>query len=261
MPGRRLLKSVIRRTLRSVGFDLFNSGSVLRVFSTRRQMWGLEPTRDLAKLLGTSTIRTMLDVGANEGQTSRQWVEVFPGATVWAFEPATQPFQRLSTLSQANPRVKSFQLALSDSAGPAEFRTNDFSTLGSLLPIRASYPHGRAAGSERVVTDRLDEFVRRHSIGTVDVLKVDTQGSDLHVLRGAGPLLGRGAVKAVLCELLFEPIYDGQASPADIFAILESAGFRLVCFYDMAASDEGLASWTDALFVHPEGIRRGQGAQ
>jgi FkbM family methyltransferase len=243
------LKSAIRGMLRLFGIEVFHSGSMVRLWPARHHVWGLEPTRDIAELLG-SDIRTMVDVGANEGQTARDWIEHFPNAAVWAFEPHAASFARLSQLSAASTRIKAFQLALSDATGAGELHTNQHSTLGSLLPIRDSFPYGKPTGSEPITTERLDNFVAQNAVGTIDVLKLDTQGFELRVLRGAGSLLERGGVRALLVEVNFEPIYEGQAAAADILTLLDDAGFRLVCFYGMAATAEGLASWTDALFVH-----------
>jgi FkbM family methyltransferase len=209
-----LWKPAVRRLLRLFGMEVFNDGAMIRLFRIDRRPWGLDPTQDLARLLGKDAITTIVDVGANEGQTAERWATTFGNATIWACEPASEPFAKL--VARRLPRTKPFRVALSDAAGEAEFYTNDFSTLGSLLPIEPRFEYGRPAGTERVQTERLDEFVRRNDIRTIDVLKIDTQGSEMRVLEGAKGLLSSARVKAVLCELEFEPIYRGQASPAEI---------------------------------------------
>ena len=72
---------------------------------------------------------------------------------------------------------------------------------------------------------RLDEWCRTEGVEAIDVLKVDTQGSELGVLQGTGDLLG--SCSLVECEVEFNPIYEGQPLFADVDAYLRSRGFVL----------------------------------
>jgi hypothetical protein len=57
------------------------------------------------------------------------------------------------------------------------------------------------------------------------MLKMDTQGYDLKVYRGAASSLGR--VQAVVSELSFQPIYEGMPDYRQMLAEFESAGFAV----------------------------------
>jgi FkbM family methyltransferase len=77
-----------------------------------------------------------------------------------------------------------------------------------------------------VETVTLDECLPAHGIESADFLKLDTQGSELDILRGADRML-RGHVVGVQVEVEFAPIYVGQPLFADIDVFLRGHGFVL----------------------------------
>ena len=88
----------------------------------------------------------------------------------------------------------------------------------------------------------------------IDLLKMDTQGYELHVLAGAEQTIRANNIAVVYSEVLFVPLYKGQAYFPEVYEHLVSRGFGLVNFYDTHYNDDGYLSWCDALFVHPMGI-------
>jgi hypothetical protein len=79
------------------------------------------------------------------------------------------------------------------------------------------------------------------------LLKIDTQGFDLEVLRGAMETLQSGLVKNVLIELSFMKIYQGQGSIPEIIELLDKQGISLIDFYEKIRQGNKLA-WCTALF-------------
>jgi FkbM family methyltransferase len=103
----------------------------------------------------------------------------------------------------------------------------------------------------------LDALLVGHQIDDVDFLKVDTQGSELHILRGASGILARAAV-GVEVEVEFAPIYKGQPLFADVDAHLRSLGFSLFdlrpCYWKRGigrgvGGPRGQIVWADALYL------------
>src|SRR5258708_19791342 len=97
---------VIKRRLRRVGN--------YRVIHARYK-WGLEPFDDLDKLIRPEEVRVVFDVGANEGNTPKLYLEHFPRATVHAFEPVKSTFSRLQEALRNKPGVRLHHFAPSDS--------------------------------------------------------------------------------------------------------------------------------------------------
>src|SRR5258706_12622244 len=60
---------------------------------------------------------TVLDIGANNGQFAADIFRVFPGVTVYSFEPITECYERLLLMREQQPTLHPIQLALSDRDG------------------------------------------------------------------------------------------------------------------------------------------------
>ena len=83
----------------------------------------------------------------------------------------------------------------------------------------------------------------------MDLLKIDTQGYEDRVLRGAGEMLTPTAIRMLLIEVSFVDLYENQASFADIFTLVTTRGYRLVGLYDARRDERGLIRWCDVLFT------------
>ena len=141
-----------------------------------------------------------LDVGANIGQYSLIASRlVGPEGTVHAFEPAPATGRMLLKNVRLNglSNVVVNRMAVSDRAGDAELLVNRESGLTSL----GRTGRGEVVGVERVPCITLDAYIEQHSIGRVGFLKVDVEGYEGHVLRGAQDLLEREEDLVVMCEL------------------------------------------------------------
>jgi hypothetical protein len=80
-------------------------------------------------------------------------------------------------------------------------------------------------GTEPLATTTLAAWAREAGVEAVDVLKLDVQGAELDILRGAGALLD--GVRALDLEVEFAPLYRGQPLFADVDAYLRERGFSL----------------------------------
>jgi FkbM family methyltransferase len=202
-----------------------------------RQMQGFSRTPDRA---------VAIDVGAHEGTFFQPLLRANLVSRVVLFEPHPGNAAGLRERSSA-PRVTVEELAVAASTGSAEFRFGDDTATGSVLqPIG---PTPVATLARIVPTTSLDDYAARHDLfERVNVLKIDTQGTDLAVLHGAEVLL-RESRPIVIVELIFTPLYEHQADPAEIISWLAGRGYRLAGFFDEHFSREGWLAWTDACFV------------
>jgi len=195
----------------------------------------------------------IFDVGANNGRAARWFTRAFPASPVWSFEPGTQAFEELAAAPDL-AHVKKFKLALSDTDGEATLKCFNGSELNSLLPrekIADSFIDPGSivpAGTQPVKTIRLASFVAEHQVGEIGLLKLDTQGFELHVLRGGEPLLRAGKVRLIQLEINFSPLYQGQPPLSEIYDYLTKLGFGMVGFYDVNRDDHGCMKWCDAVF-------------
>lgn len=177
----------------------------------------------------------VLDVGANLGQF-RSWArgEIGYRGRGISFEPLPSAAEHLRLQIQDDPSWQLRQVAIGDVPGNAVLNIcgDHKGDLSSLLePSRA---HTRVLAGMNQVRGRVEvpvEVLAEHLEGITDqvFLKIDTQGSDLAVLRGAGAALTK--VAAIQTELSFTPLYAGQPRATEVIDFLEAAGFVMAGMY------------------------------
>jgi FkbM family methyltransferase len=213
---------------------------------------------------------TVVDAGARDGFSLLQ--PLHPCIELHAFEPDPASFQELQHryAAPAFRKVVVSDLALASQAGKARFYSTRHPSLSSLLkPDVAGYRRhvSRLQGSEawadnlettaqiEVRTETLDRWASEHAIGFIDFLKLDTQGTELDILRGAGGLLAARNIGVVYAEVTFLPLYEGQCSFAELDLWMRQCGYRLAGLFTTplagSAAQRTLIS-ADALYVQGE---------
>jgi FkbM family methyltransferase len=171
-----------------------------------------------------------VDVGARWGAAA-SWFRLKPLARLVGFEPDPDECARLNRGADAHETFVPVALGRED--GSATLHVTRTPACSSLYPPSAAmldrYPSLRPWMSpDRVTTvplARLASWAATAGVDRVDFIKLDTQGAELDILRGAGGLLD--GCLGVEAEVMFSPLYDGQPLFADVDAFLRSRGFTL----------------------------------
>lgn len=170
-------------------------GERVRLCARYRQL-GWNPEEYAAFRDAVTPGATVFDVGANLGAYTllfAQWVG--PAGKVVAFEPAPAAatgLRRLVGLNEVRDRVEIVEAAVSGAVGTASFASDGSSGANALV---AAAPGGRGVIS--VPTTSLDAFCDAHRLRP-DVIKIDVEGEELEVLRGARRTLSLPSVQAFL---------------------------------------------------------------
>lgn len=217
-----------RRTLTYHGFELVYSrrtSIVERLLATGT--YEPEVTSAIVAALGGSEEPVFLDVGANIGLVSLMVLDCLPDARVYAFEPGRHQRELFAETIRRNGlagRVVLSPLALSDSAGAATFAVH--TTRHAAGDGFLDTGRGGPARFEAVEADTLDSWWRRNSAPRIDVLKLDTEGSELLVLRGAGETIARCRPTLVV-EVHPQNVSAYPYVPEDVFRHIEGLGYAL----------------------------------
>ena len=195
----------------------------------------------------------VLDIGAYEGEFSILARQFFSDAAVLMVEPQPQKRAGLDALATAlggDVRVESVLLGDEDCDGRAfhQLRTPFGSTGSSLYEELSDYPRDVLTLPMR----RLDSLVRSHEGRVFDLVKIDVQGAELDVLRGASAMLG--TVQALCIELSLHPVNRGAPLLAEVVATLDQLGFAM-CDAVPLPRDGGLQKQIDAVFVRKQAQR------
>lgn len=223
-----------------------------RGYEIIRLRFGRHLLDDLEVLLSGIDNPVIFDVGANVGQTSLQYISKFPAARVYAFEPNPVAFNEMRQSVSGHPQVTVYNLALGRAEGSAPLNLMENSVGSSLLDIdpgAPSYDWTIKKGTVEVPTQTVDSVCDEYQINEINLLKIDTQGSELAVVEGAvGALLSR-RIKLVLLEVNFVPLYKGQPSFSVLNDRLNTLGYQLVDFYNKYRNQNRQLAWCDALFA------------
>jgi FkbM family methyltransferase len=213
-----MLKYVLQTAARRAGFDVVRYGRLAAVE---------ERVAFLANRIG---LHSILDVGANVGQFRNKVRSFSYQGRVISFEPQQAAHRQLVQSAGDNPGWIIYpRCALGDVAGTAQINLAGNSQSSSLLPmcerhIEAS-PETRYVGVEQVPVKTLSQvfaddpklFAGRH------VLKMDTQGYELNVLKGAEDILGQ--IDIVMLEASLVTLYDGEPSVVALLNHMEERQF------------------------------------
>lgn len=210
------------------------------VINERRQRWERSNGLELLPVLDSLLPKPrpfVVDVGAYKGDFFSFILGMRPGAQVYAFEPNPRRGRKLCKHFADVPGVHVYPLALGDSNGLSALHITEANTLSSFLsPTQTGARiHGariQECGMAQVELCRLHDFAKEREqslLESVDLLKLDVQGYELQVLKGAGDLLH--STRIVVMEVGFEKIYKGQSLFSELDYYLSHNGFVLHGLY------------------------------
>lgn len=210
---------------------------------------GVAPAVEHRNVLRSLTVDGIIDVGANRGQFSLACRFVLTGVPVVAFEPIPHEADTFRKVHGARREVHLIESALGETKGAATLHLSKSADSSSLLPIGKKqtelFENTVEVGTITVPVHRLDDFAECWVGRSQQLLKLDVQGYELNVLRGATEALKSCAYVYAECSEV--ALYDGQALRTEVEAFLGSHGFAIRGRYNEQL-DNGQLIQADYLF-------------
>ncbi len=196
-----------------------------------REKESFEKLRALVRLLEISG-PVVFDVGANIGQSIELYRESFPECTIHSFEPNPEMFRILEKKWNSEETVFLYSLALNSSSGIFPFHVTNVPEASSLLhpdPKLMRLSADNKYGSKKIDVEcvTLDQFCSDNKISAIDILKLDVQGAELEVLKGAENILSSEMIPLLYVEVNFAETYCNQMELKDLLSYCSRYGYQL----------------------------------
>jgi FkbM family methyltransferase len=182
--------------------------------------------KDIAERLPAYAPSVIFDVGANVGATVLTLARRFPEARIFAFEPVASTFARLRRATEPLANVTPVQTAF----GSRPTRGTMTAVPEGVGNRLVQEPATTRQPLEEIEVSTAELFCRANGLSHISLLKIDTEGHDLEVIRGLGSLLE--SVDFIQAEVSMNPYNRAHASFTDIFNHMIANGFLLFKIYN-----------------------------
>ena len=176
-----------------------------------------------------STCQTIFDIGANVGEWSLRMARSNPAATIHSFEPSAETFKvLLERTTHLGKRIVLNNCGVGAANGDGILTTYpSASEMGSFHKFEGVFFDRLGESNQEVVRlVALDEYCAGRGITKIDFMKVDVEGHEMEVLKGARRMLQTGSVRYLQFEYNGTWIYS-RSQLRDIFTLLTNAPYRV----------------------------------
>ncbi len=237
------MKRIIKSFFRLLGLELRRAGTGNRV-QLEDDAWGASMMHGLARMsaLGIRPA-SVIDLGAAQGNWTRQAMRFWPDAQYLLFEPLQERENELETFRKTHPNAHLVLSAAGKQKGKVEFTVSDD------LDGSGVYPDQAGTKKRTVDVATIDDEVHRLGLKPPFLLKFDTHGFEVPILEGARQTLKHTDLVVMEC-------YGFRLSPGSLLAYemcahLEQYGFRLCDIVDVMRRPGDKLLWQCDLFFLP----------
>ena len=241
------MRLFIRKMMQKFGYDIVKYHPKYKI--------GYFDTQNLEgefKWLKEFDFKTILDIGANEGQFADKMHAVFPAATIYSFEPIPETFAVLTKNFENVPQIKPVNIAIGDAAGEISFNKNESTASSSFLKMTNQHTDNFyfAIKTEpiSVKVDTLENAMKEMDLVLPLLIKIDVQGFEDKVIKGGTEVIKKADL--VFCEVSFVELYNGQSLFEKTFQTFKDLGFKYIGSIDQLRSPEtNHILQADAIFI------------
>ena len=210
----------------------------------------------LFNLIDQYLIDIVIDVGANHGQFGNLLRSIGYKGEILSFEPTKKSFEILSEASSRDDRWKIYPLGLGDKKISEKINIFESSDFNSLLQPndmgKATFKNKlKKLHSESINIETLNRILAPHALkGRRIFLKMDTQGYDLNVFKGASKYYSN--IACLLTEISLQPIYQKMPDYHETLSFYESKGFAVSGLYPVSRQKDSSVIEMDCFMINTQ---------
>ena len=187
----------------------------------------------IVKFIGNKNIRIVLDIGAHKGEFLNHIKKIKSIRKVYSLEPQKMIFNELLKEID-NKKFFAYNIAISNNNGKQKMQINDFSMTSTLSKLNEKSKYykiknliigNKKKKFEFIKTEKLDFFTKKRKLKNIDLLKIDTEGHELNVVKSGLKTLKN--TKYILVEFRQNDLYLNYSSSL-LHKMITKNNFELV---------------------------------
>ncbi len=210
------MKKLIKRLIDKAGYEIRKKSNG---FSLNNNLTWLEKYQ----------IKTVLDIGANEGQFVLFITKLLGDVKIYSFEPIKECYKELINLIPKVNQLFPQNYALGDKNGTISFNKNEFAPSSSMLHMLdehvKSFPFASKQTPINVNVKRLDDIIDEFDIEENVLVKIDVQGYEDKVVAGGYEFFMK-IPKIVFVETSMIRLYENEPLFDDVYNVFCSLGYK-----------------------------------
>lgn len=184
-------------------------------------------------------IKTIIDIGANDGEFGHFLFKYFGAQKIYAFEPLPFCVPLVEKCYKNSSHLNLYNIALSNYEGEEILYQNSYPPASSLLRVskisKTEFPQTNGEKPIKTKVKTLDSILGNIKLEKDILIKIDVQGVEDKVIKGGEKIFAQA--NAVLIEMSFVTIYEKQPIFDEINTLLVNSGFRFMGLKNQISSE------------------------
>ena len=213
-------------------------------------LFGIPAYTELDKLISNiKTPESIIDIGSNKGQFILVIEKKFPNKEIFSFEPILELINKQKIFFKNKKNIKFFNVGLGNINQKKKFLITSRMDSSSFLSISniGKKNEDYKVKEERIIKiNKLDNFIDKDKLIRPVLMKIDVQGYELEVLKGALNILSK--TDYIIAEVSKQEMYLNQATEEKIIDFLGNHGFKVKDYNEWTNIKHTNFSQRDLLF-------------
>ena len=187
----------------------------------------------IVKFIDSKDVKIVVDIGAHKGEFLKHIKKIKSIRKVYSLEPQKKVYGDLLKEID-NKKFFAYNIAISNRNGKQKMQINDFSMTSTLSKVNENSIYYKIKNLiigtkkkkfENIKTEKLDFFTKKRKLNKIDLLKVDTEGHELNVVKSGLKTLKK--TRYLLIEFRQNDLYLNYSSQA-LHKIVLKNNFKLI---------------------------------